>query len=269
LVPHLSDDELFTLNHILSDRSREPIKTFLMALLERDVERATAWLLQRKHFGDKACEAVGHLIPMFAVHLPSNVLFDLVNHVYMWGRIELLRLMAYQLKGDVRVWQLIRETATKDPERYVRHEALKLLVQWQREEPATWELIREAASKDPDVSVRSMAITLLADGQKDDPTTWKLIREAAMRDPSASLRSRACNFLLRAANCNELHQKMMVKNLDEEWNGWHDPQESITSRRVAYVAQKLDLSIDEVRRQYEVIADRLQIELSLEWRKPD
>ena len=308
LLPHLSDDELFSLDHILSDRSREPIKTFLIALLERDVERAIAWLLQRKHFGDKACEAVGHLIPMFAVHLSSNVLFDLVNHVFrsgsnQWGRIELLRLMAYQLKGDVRVWQLIRETATKDPNLYVRREALKLLAQWQREEPATWELIREAGSKDPDgyvrrealellaqwqreepatwelireagskdpdVSVRYMAIKLLADGQKDDPTTWELIREVAMKDPSASLRSHACELLISAANCDELQRKMMLRNLDEERSVWYDPKEPVTSRRVAYVAQKLDLSVDEVHRQYEAIAERLQIALDLEWRKPN
>jgi hypothetical protein len=109
-----------------------------------------------------------------------------------------------------------------------------------------------------------MAITLLADGQKDDPTTWKLIREAAMRDLSAFLRSSACDLLLRAANCNELQQKMMLKNLDEKRSGWHDPKEPVTYRRVAYMAQKLNLSIDEVRQQYEAIADRLQIAIDLE-----
>jgi hypothetical protein len=241
LLPHLSDDELFSLDRILSDRSREPIKTFLIALLERDVERAIAWLLQRKYFGGKACEALGHLIPMFAVHFSSNVLFDLVNHVFRsgsnpWGRIEFLRIMAYQLKGDVRVWQLIRETATKDPERHVRQEALKWLAHWQRKEPATWELIREATSKDRDEAVRGTAITLLATGQEDHPITWELICEAAMKATGASLRSLACGLLLRAADFNELHKKMMLGNLDEGWRGWYDPKEPVTSRRVAYVA---------------------------------
>jgi hypothetical protein len=61
----------------------------------------------------------------------------------------------------------------------------------------------------------------------------------------------------------------MLRNLDVKLIEWLDPQESITSRRVAYVAQKLGLSIDEVHRQYEAIADRLQIALDLEWRKPN
>ncbi len=90
-----------------------------------------------------------------------------------------------------------------------------------------------------------------------------------MKGPAAYLRSHACELLICAANCDELQRKMMLRNLEETWRGWHDPQESITSRRVAYVAQKLDLSINEVHRQYEAIADRLQIALDLEWRKPN
>lgn len=44
LLPYLSDDELFSLDPILSDRSREPIKTLLVALLDRNVERTVSWL---------------------------------------------------------------------------------------------------------------------------------------------------------------------------------------------------------------------------------
>jgi hypothetical protein len=62
---------------------------------------------------------------------------------------------------------------------------------------------------------------------------------------------------------------MMLRNLDEGRTRWYDPKEPVTSRRVAYVAQKLELSIEEVHRQYEAIADRLQIALDLEWHKPN
>ena len=40
LLPHLSDEELLELNHILHDRSREPIKTYLEALFDRDLLHA-------------------------------------------------------------------------------------------------------------------------------------------------------------------------------------------------------------------------------------
>jgi hypothetical protein len=115
--------------------------------------------------------------------------------------------------------------------------------------------------------VRREALELLARDQKDAPITWQLIRSAAMKDPTVSVRSQACGLLLGASNCDEIHQRMMWINLDEKW-GKYDPKEPITSQRIAYVAQKLALSIDEVQRQYEAIADRLQIELYLEWRNP-
>jgi HEAT repeats len=304
LLPHLSDDELFSLNHILSDRSKEPIKTFLIALLERDAERAGAWLLQGKHFGHKACDAVGDLISVFAAHLSSNVLFDFLSIIFRrgdgWERANFLRRMEFRLKDDARTWQLIREAAIKDPDGYVQRYALQLLASGQREDPTTWQLIREAAMKDTLYYVRLEALELQAKGQKDDPTTWQLIREAAtkdrdaavratalallsrwqkddpitwqlirsavMNDSTAYVRSEACELLLNASNCDELHRRMMRR--DEQWPRY-DPKEPVTSRRVAYEAQKLNLSVDEVHQRYEAIADRLQIALDLEWRKPN
>jgi hypothetical protein len=153
-----------------------------------------------------------------------------------------------------------------DMNEYVRRQALALLAEDQKDDPTTWQLIREAATKDRHAAVREAALELLSRGQKGDPITWQLIRSAAMRDPTVSGRSQACKLLLSAFNCDEIHRRMMLINLDEVlWR--YDPKEPVTSQRIAYVAQKLNLSIDEVRRQNEVIADRLQIELDLEWRK--
>ena len=44
LLPHLSDDELFGMTHLLEDQSQEPIKTFLEALLDRDRNRAAMFI---------------------------------------------------------------------------------------------------------------------------------------------------------------------------------------------------------------------------------
>jgi hypothetical protein len=268
LLPHLSDDELFRLDHILSDRSREPIKTFLTALLARDTERVVAWLLRRKQFERKACEAVGDLIPVFAAYLSSNALFDFLCNVFQrendpLGQLMLRRMMVIQLKDDFRIWQLIDETVTKAPHSYS-------------------ELIHTAATKDSDWFVRATALELLASEQGNDPSTWRVIREAAIMDPIKHVRSRACGLLLDVSNCDELQRRLMLRDLDQpssnlvgdliwyapEVLAWYDPKEPIAFQRVAYVAQKLGLSIDEVQRQYEELADRLQIELNLVWRKP-
>jgi len=176
-------------------------------------------------------------------------------------------MMTNQLKDDARIWQLIREAATKDTDYDVR-KALELLVSRRGEDPTTWQLIREAATKNRHAYVRRDALASLARGQREDPATWQLIREAAITDPDKDVRSWACGLLLDVSNCDELQRKLMWQNLDEAWRGKYDPKEPITSQRIAYVAQKLGLSIDEVQRQYEAIADRLRIELYLEWRKP-
>jgi hypothetical protein len=306
LLPHLSDDDLFGLDHILADRSREPIKTFLSALLERDATRTASWLQQQKHFGEKATGGVTSLAPLFATHFASNVLFEVMTTVFQRGRgrsrvrSELLSQLVRWVKDDVQVWQFIREVALKDIVSDVRSTSLGLLANGQKDDPTTWHLIREAALKDTMSDVRSASLRLLANGQKDDPITWHLIREAALKDTAPAIRSaslellangqkddpttwylireaatkdsnsdvcgRACALLLQSLGCSELQRKLMSRDL-YGYGPWHDPKKPITSARIAYAAQRLNLSVDEVRQQYEAIAAQLPVELILEWRK--
>jgi len=168
LLPHLSDNDLFGLNHILTDRSREPIKTFLTALLERDAARTVSWLQQQKHLGEKASEAIGALTPLFVAHFSSNVLREFMTAVI-----------------QSRYW---------------------------------------------------------------------------------SVRSKVCALLLPSLHCSELQRKLMLPYWPLVSYG-HDLKEPITSAHVTAAAQRFNLSVDEVRQQYEAIAAQLPVELILEWRK--
>src|SRR5262249_47309517 len=147
LLPHLSDDDLFGLDHILADRSREPIKTFITALLERDAERTATWLQQQKHFGGKATIAMAELTPLLAAHLSSDAVLELMTVVFQRGRYSrerrrLLEALVSQFKDDVQVWQCIREAALKDTTSDVRRRSLELLANGQKDDPTTWLLIR-------------------------------------------------------------------------------------------------------------------------------
>jgi hypothetical protein len=197
LLPHLSDDDLFGLDHILADRSREPIKAFLTALLERDAARTASWLPQQKHFGAKVVEVIAHLTPLFGAHFSSNVLPELMTAAfqrirYGWEQGALLGTLALQFKDNIQVWQLIGDAATKDADLRVRH--------------------------------------------------------------------MACALLLDSLNCGVLQRKLMVY-----WG--RDLKQPITSAHVTDAAQQFNLSVDEVRQQYEAIAAQLPVELILEWRK--
>jgi hypothetical protein len=263
-------------------------------------------LQQKKYFGEKATLAVSELVPLFITQLPSNLLFDSVNAVFRkgndhWARQLFLRRLSDQLENDARVWQLIREVATQEPDLFVRAEGLRLLANGQRDDPTTWQLVRMAATQDPHDHVREIALRLLASGRKDDPTTWQLIREAATNDSRVRVRgeslvllaqgqqdnpatweliceaatqdrqeyvrSRACGLLLEKLNCTELQRKLMSV-LFGGYEFRHDPKSPIASARVAYAAQRLNLDVDEVRRQCEALAAQLPIALTVEWHRP-
>jgi len=53
LLPHLSNDELFSMVHILEDRSATPIGTYLSALIRRDSSRMAGWLTDDLCCGSK------------------------------------------------------------------------------------------------------------------------------------------------------------------------------------------------------------------------
>jgi hypothetical protein len=194
---------------------------------------------------------------LFAAHFSSNALFDLMSTVFRrgsdsLGRYELLNRLADQLKDDMRVSPLIREAAT-------------------------------AATKDSNRDVRLGALQVLAYGRRDEPATWQLMRVAATKDPALNVRQRACLLLFLYFPSSELQRRLMSQDL-EEFPLWaypwlwrqspfvggqakflRDPKEPITSEHVAYVAKRLKLNVDEVRRQYETVAATLQIELDMEW----
>jgi len=104
------------------------------------------------------------------------------------------------------------------------------------------------------------------------PTTWLLICEAVNKDSNSDVRGRACALLLQSLGCSELQLKLMSRSPlylygYDGYGPWHDPKRRITSARVTEAAQRFNLSVDEVRQQYEAIAAQLPVELSLVWRK--
>ena len=76
-------------------------------------------------------------------------------------------------------------------------------------------------------------------------------------------------MLLESLNCSELQRKLMASDLAAWVLFGHDLKQPITSARVTDAAQRFNLSVDEVRQQYEAIAAQLPVELILEWRKGD
>jgi NACHT domain len=205
LLPHLSDDDLFGMVHIMGDRSKEPIKTFLLSLLSRKVSRAVDWLLHRKSFGEKATEAFVEVMAEFEQMLDAVTFTKVVQHVFATGKSynwwwhdsplwpfwpARARMVSYL--GDPK---LISTAASKDLEPAVRAKAFKELIRTQGTQAETWKLVRKAATADEDFRIREQALVWLTTGQKDKPETWQLVREVVMKDKHVEVRGKALELL--------------------------------------------------------------------------
>lgn len=231
LLPHLSDDELFELR-LLSDRSKQPIKAFLLCLVNRDPARTEAWLLDRKDFSYKATDAFAEVLGEFKQALSAESFLNIVRHVFVNGssyygwygypsRADLLReiddaellrrsasedrepgvrakaieLLASKIPTDSTVWDLVSTISTNDLSEAVRVRALNLLVTRQKEVPATWKLITQAAENDQHHTVRVASLQILAHHKKEDAATWRIMRAAATTSQASTVRSMAIRLL--------------------------------------------------------------------------
>jgi hypothetical protein len=139
------NSSLITFSYLSLLSNKEPIKTVLTALIQRDAERASVWLQQRERLERRASEAVMDLLPEFAKHSSSDVLFDVLSTVFLrssdrWERQQMLRMLGdlmNHVSDDIRAWQVIRQAAMHDPDSYIRQMALVMLASGRKNAPET------------------------------------------------------------------------------------------------------------------------------------
>ena len=151
LVPHLSDDDLFSMTHLLADRSMEPIETYLNAIVERDRIRAGRLVLELSHHGDKTLDA---LLESASPKLPTSKLAT-------WPSV---------------VWQF--------RVRFGWHTVIDVLGRWEDDRAETWELIGRLAQQGS-----AQAVSVLAERWGDRDESWELIGRLAQQGPRRRSRS--------------------------------------------------------------------------------
>ena len=139
LVPHLSDDDLFSMTHILGDRSKEPVKTYISAIVERDRVRAGQVVLRTSLHGEKTLDALSESpspkLPPAGLETWPRLVGRFANRFSESYGIGVLRAWE-DYRDDTR--QLIKRLAAAGSA-----EAMEVLVQRWGDQEDTWELVRD------------------------------------------------------------------------------------------------------------------------------
>ena len=184
LLPHLNDEELFGLEHLFYDGSREPVITYLMALIERDEDRAVEFVLARAPLPEKFGDGILHTFYRQSRILKESVSRPLLTHVALhcsawWIRTDALRRLANKWPDET-TRKLLTERAVQDEHHELRNTALQALAEkWPDE--ATQNLLEERAVHDEDEEIRSAALLALAEKWPDE-TTRELLAQRAVQD---------------------------------------------------------------------------------------
>jgi hypothetical protein len=190
LLVHLGDDDLFAMGHLLGDRSKEPVKTYLRCLLTRDPKRTEVWLRLQETFPGKATDAFAEVISEFRDALAPEAFRGVVQRFfdkghshsdYFWYSFHYPMPARARLMIALEDESAIRVAVEADPEVGVRIHALITLVERYASEQETWDLVHARAHKDENFAVRYRAFELLAK-YRDSDETWALIRAASISD---------------------------------------------------------------------------------------
>lgn len=204
LLPHLSDDDLFAMEHILKDRSKEPIKTYVRSLFDRDVDRTSDLLSAARPFDAKAKEAFGDLASLIVKSIPMTLAIDLMGSSLKEKRIssspisdfiaiDSLKIIANMYGTIDEVRQLYNDVVNNSKSPFIEALAIRLIAEtWQDE--TTRKLINEKAVQDGHPSPRGAALNVLAKSWPDK-TTRELITERSIQDKNIYIRRAAIKLL--------------------------------------------------------------------------
>ncbi len=220
LLSHLSDDELFAMDHILEDRSREPICSYVRALIDRDKERAVHFLIELGWFGEKRGEGILKALRLGGTLKERGdrlLMTRMGTHcLASWIRTEALQVLA-NTWPDETTRKLLAERAVQDEHYSTREVALQTLAEkWPNEN--TRKLLAERAVQDKDEGVRRVALEALAEKWLDE-TTRKQLTECAVQDKDENVRRVALEALVEEwpdEHTRKLLTERAVQDKDED-----------------------------------------------------
>lgn len=241
LLPHLSEDELFSMGHILNDGSREPIRTYIWALLVSNPSRFEKWIDATTSFNGKLSEAMMSLV----VHFRTLELDALVlkiaskcsgSDVFTWG----LQTEVVRRWPDETTRQLLMARIVNSSQPVERIFAMDNLVTGWRDE-ITRQFLIARATAEKDHYIRALAVQKLASEWPDDITNEFLRSVAA--GPDTTLRPIAFGQLAGAHS--PFGATLATRKLDGR-GPYLDPTEPVPHHHIRGAAERTSLPANEI-----------------------
>jgi len=269
LVPHLPDEDLFSMVHILIDRSQEPILTYLGALLERNKARALTLLSSTDYSGDKTSKAVLMLLIRHRDKVRSEDILPILRRALEQTPISSLWDISWYLSTRPYLWEELRDAISswlREGSENLRFKSLRLISLPYHRNNEILTLVQERATEDPADKVRQEALRILGVSFSIEKTSG-FLRQRALEDEASSVRSIALQSLVhqhRVANSHSIEIGRKLVSLTHDLSGWSsflDPRIPLDQAWIDHCSRELGISSDEVRTWIVELAEHLPIQL--------
>jgi energy-coupling factor transporter ATP-binding protein EcfA2 len=202
VLPFLTDDELFSLDHVLGEDDEEILRVYLEELLKRDSQRTVKLLID---FQNKSTNKLRHLLAdsfdrISKCSTPKNivVLFrDVIENaeIYTSPENSLLKALAENYSKHRYLWDTVSHIAQVAKLREFRLQGLLLLASRREANKEVRETIAKVIYEDQDAGIRRRAMELLTSNWNEEEQTWRIVRDIAARDGVPQMRQRALEIL--------------------------------------------------------------------------
>lgn len=205
IAPHLPDDDLFSMSHVLKDRSQGAITTYLEALFARDTDRTLVFLSSKSVLPPKARECVLRILERAYVNVNLDSAFQVIasfvgesEHDGVRAVIECaIRLLDNASYGQSDLplsagWVDEHDVGFLNSMTH-RRSNTPASVQWHDDKMLR--IVSRIAIEGKLPDIRLDALKLLGHARQPGDEVWDIIRKVALRDKDTVVRLSALKIL--------------------------------------------------------------------------
>ncbi len=255
LIVHLSNDDLFEMQHIFNDRSQEPIDVYVRALFERDENRALKLIKEKEIVSSKELKALSFVFQNYSSKLTYNEVIRIIDSIVETGGIgnsNYFAIIIVQLKRNKNLTEEIRRMLINRIERKRKAwSAIEALATGFDKDEQTWSYLSTK------VSTEFMAIRIISENPEKYDGSCEALTEIAKKEKSDFRRRYALKILVYKISNDEIDRSIL------KFHDWYflDPLNPITKEWIKRCAINFNEDFSVMQKRFERLARDLPITL--------